>query len=241
MWAILRVVDDLLAINDRQVRTADAVPGQRTRAPRPRRCRVPRRSSGRWLARPDMARQTAWQVGTRGRYRGDAGPEGAGRGAELGVLDERRAQPVAWRGRTGCRPSGPDSLPSRDRTDPAIPSGSCRWRRTKVSGAPLCFVPASRGSDTKAVTVSSSMLNPAAKSDVGGQAAVRERTRRYGPDPVSQLLRRTAFGPLGECALIRVGIEAGRTDGRIGGDARGHHRIQFAATGGNPPVARRSR
>ena len=167
---------------------------------------------------------------------GDAGPEGARRGAELGVLDERRAQPVVGEeepvvGRPVLThvPAGIEQTRHTVRKLQVAPHKGFRrtaLRRPRIQGQ--------RYQGRHRVVVDA---EPGRKSDVGGQAPVRERARRYGPDPVSQLLRRTAFRPLGECALTRVGIEAGRTDGRIGGDARGHHGIKFAATGGNPPVS----
>src|SRR5215213_5246885 len=90
----LRAVDDLLAINDRQVRTADAVPGHKSEPVDLDNAEllVSHRDDG-WPCLIWLLKMLDW-LELPGAIRGGAGPVGAGRGAELNVLDERRAQPV---------------------------------------------------------------------------------------------------------------------------------------------------
>src|SRR3712207_1992740 len=90
----LRAVDHLLAVNDRQVRTADAVPGQKSEPVDldDAEFLVSHRNDG-WPCLIWLLIMLDW-LELAGAIWGDSGPEAAWRGAELGVLDERRAQPV---------------------------------------------------------------------------------------------------------------------------------------------------
>src|SRR5690606_1987583 len=77
---------------------------------------------------------------------------------------------------------------------------------------------------------------PGWQGDVGREAAIGERPRRDRPDAIAQLGGDLRLGPLSQLALVRIWVEAGRGDQRVGRATRRDLTIELWATGRYPAV-----